>query len=253
MRGPGPCLAMPLRLVAALALLLGAASAHATSIVYPESGGQVVVEAEGFSFRSDPVDLPEGTVSGDLDQWLIVPGEYAGSHVFSNPRGSFLQLSDAGGPQGEGVFTTPGAAGPYVDYRVQISSTGTYELYARWDSPGTLHNSFYARVLNSSNVQVGSLVTFNGGATDNIDRDFATDPWDDINALFAIGLPGLYTIRIHAREDGAAIDTLVFQHTELAAPTGQGPLATTGVVPEPGAAALLLLGALGALAARRRS
>jgi PEP-CTERM motif len=45
------------------------------------------------------------------------------------------------------------------------------------------------------------------------------------------------------REDGVAIDTLVFQETSLAAPTGTGPAATSPI-PEPHTGLLLALGLL---------
>lgn len=239
------------RLATSLLLLTGIASPALAVPIYPEVGGQVVMEAENFSARSAAADLPDGLSSDTApDQWLIVPDEFAGTG-FANARGGFLQVSDSDGIDGEGNFSDPTGNGPFVDYAIQISTADDYELFARWDSPGTQNNSFYAMLLDSSNALVGSVFTFNGGATNNIDSDFATDPWDDVNAIFTGLAAGDYTLRLSPREDGVAVDTLVFQSTSLAAPTGVGPPATTPV-PEPGLAALLL-GGLAGLAVRRRS
>lgn len=209
--------------------------------IYPESAGQVVMEAEGFSARSAPVDLPEGlSPDTDPDQWLIVTSEYAGSTTFSNPRGEFLQVSDANGVDGEGNFSDPEGVGPFVDYVVRISTLGSYELFARADSPSGNNNSFWAMLLDPLGSLVGS--TFGFGV--DTDRDFATNPWDDANAIFNITSAGDYTVRLAPREDGVAVDTLVFQLETLPVPTGDGPPATLPI-PEPDTLLLMSLGLLG--------
>ena len=129
-------------LVPALATLWFAAPAAAMPI-YLESGGQVVMEAERFTTRGPAVDLPDGTPGGDAEQWLIITSESASSDPFTGARGEFLQVLDAGGIAGEGNFSDPEGVGPFVDYVMNIATTGTYEFFPRWDSPGTQHNSFY--------------------------------------------------------------------------------------------------------------
>lgn len=223
--------------VALVALLLSAGISQAMP-VYTESGGAVVIEAEGFSSRT-AVDLPDGPVDADPDQWMIVPGEFAGSEPFANARGDFLQVSDAGGINGEGNFSDPTGIGPFVDYNVIFSTVGDYELYVRWDSPGSANNSFYSMLLDPLDVLTGSVYTFTGFGT-FMDQDFATSPWGDADATYTIAAPGEYTIRLAAREDGVAIDTLAFQLTSLAAPTGSGPPATP--IPQPNTFLLAGLG-----------
>jgi hypothetical protein len=178
---------LPLSTLLLLGLLAAAFPADAVPI-YPESGGQVVVEAEGFSSRT-AADLPDGPADSDPDQWLIVTTEFAGSGSFSNARGAFLQVTDANGINGEANFSDPTGVGPFVDYVLQISTLGDYELYMRWDSPNTSSNSFYAMLLDPMGSLVGSTFEFNR-AGDSIDQDFATHPWDDVNAIFTIASTG---------------------------------------------------------------
>lgn len=239
----GLCFASVITLLALFTPVRGAQAAP----IYPESGGQVVMEAEDFSARSAPVDLPEGLiVDSDPDQWLIVTSEYAGSEAFSNARGEFLQVSDANGVNGEGNFSDPTGLGPFVDYVVRISTVGDYELFARADSPGTNNNSFWCMVLDP----LGGLVDDFGFGVDT-DQDFATTPWEDRNAIFSIASAGDYTVRLAPREDGVAVDTLVFQRTSLPVPTGNGPPATLPI-PEPDTLLLVSLGLLGLAVLGRR-
>jgi len=61
------------------------------------------------------------------------------------------------------------------------------------------------------------------------------------DAVWTIGSAGDYTVRVFQREDGAAIDKLVFQQTNLSAPSGMGP-PESQIVPEPSTLALFVLG-----------
>ena len=123
-------------LMVALATLWSAAPAAAMPI-YLEAGGQVVMEAELFTTRGPAADLPDGTAGGDAEQWLIITSESASSDPFTGARGEFLQVLDAGGIAGEGNFSDPEGVGPFVDYVMSITTTGTYEFFPRWDSPGS--------------------------------------------------------------------------------------------------------------------
>jgi hypothetical protein len=203
-------------LVALVAALAVTASAHAAFL---ESGGQAVMEAEHFTSRSDPVDLPDGGTETDPNQWDVIPDEAASSAAFSNARGdSFVQVQDAAGVNGEGNFGDPTAVGPFVDYVVRIATPGIYRLFVRWDSPGSASNSFYAFVLDPVGDLFGNVETYSG----NQDRDFATNPWDQATELWTLAA-GDYTVRLAPREEGAAIDALIVQLDSLAAPTGDGP------------------------------
>jgi hypothetical protein len=235
--------------IAALLVCAPIGAAQAAPI-YGESAGQVVIEAELFSSRSAAADLPGGTPTGDPDQWLIVTSEFAGTDSFANARGEFLQVTDAGGVNGEGNFSDPTGNGPFVDYTVSISTLGDYELFVRYDAPDSSSDSLYAMLLDPVDVLIDSEFTFAAGAS-NHDLDFATTPWADEDAIWTISAAGDYTIRLAPREDGIAVDTLVFQLTSLAAPTGNGPPVTTPV-PEPNTALLLCLGLVGLASASSR-
>jgi hypothetical protein len=199
--------------VAALALT---GSAHAAFL---EAGGQAVMEAENFTSRSAPVDLPDGPTETDPNQWDVIPDEAAASAAFSNARGDrFLQVQDAAGVNGEGNFGDPTAVGPFVDYVVRIATPGIYRLFVRWDSPSGQSDSFYAMLLDPAGDLFGNVETYSG----NQDRDFATNPWDQATELWTLGA-GDYTVRLAPREEGVAVDALIVQLDSLTAPSGDGP------------------------------
>src|SRR2546426_912202 len=118
----------------------------ATGDVFKEVGGQVVVEAEHFDFRTKQVNGPH--------HWAIIPDEEAGAPAFQNARGSYLQiLPDAGENKNADVSLvgTP----PYVDWKVQIATLGQYQLYLRhigWDGSS-----------DSGYAQIVELITTTGG------------------------------------------------------------------------------------------
>ena len=98
---------------------------------------------------------------------------------------------------------------------------------------------------------VGSTFTYDGDA--RTDLDFATNPWHKAGSNWTIATAGDYTIRLAPREDGVAIDTLVFQLDSLSNPTGIGPAASIPV-PEPSTLLLVSLGLFGlAVLGRRRT
>ena len=227
--------------------MLWSAAPAAAMPIYLEAGGQVVMEAEIFTTRGPAADLPDGTAGGEAEQWLIITTESASSDPFIGARDEFLQVLDADGIAGEGNFSDPEGVGPFVDYVMNITTTGTYEFFPRWDSPGGQHDSFYLMVLDPLGVQIGATATIAG----HQDLDFTTDPWDDLGLTYSIPTAGDYTIRLAPREDGVAIDALIFQLSSVADPLGLGP-PRSAFVPEPGTALLVLTGLVAMAASRRR-
>ncbi|MFP4056036.1 MAG: PEP-CTERM sorting domain-containing protein [Candidatus Brocadiia bacterium] len=201
-----------------------------TFVEDPAEPGRLVMEGEHFSARQSVM------VGGTEQSWYVMPDEDfpgSGSLPFSNARGGqFIEaLPDglAGGSPNEA---------PYADYRVRIETPGEYQLYVRWDSLGGgldgTSDSFYAGILELADGGGGAAdwYRYNKGG----DRNFATDPWDDNGApestsggggdqpaRWTFDYPGIYTIRISMREDGAGVDALILQLAGAAAPGGTGP------------------------------
>src|SRR3954466_10219094 len=121
---------------------LGSAIPRPQAAVYQESGGIVVVEAEHFDSRvADPAN-PDHT-------WKIIPDEDPGTGdaPSTNARGNkyIESLPDAGvNNSADNSFV---GIPPYVDYKVALTTIGTYRLWLRfagWDGGS---DSMYAQVL----------------------------------------------------------------------------------------------------------
>ena len=190
----------------------------------PNQPGQFVIEAENFSSR-------EGS---DARDWLVVPSESSGvPSEFLNFRGSgYIQaLPDS-------VVGSDPLAPPFVDYKICIQQPGTYRLFARWDSINDQSDTFYASVVEIKDGTGGSIADWYRYVKIPDDRNFATEGWfgnggfEQTNSPFSNGEapvvweflnPGIHTLRLDMREDGAAIDALVFQLSNLTSPAGDGP------------------------------
>ena len=196
--------------------------------VYLESGGQIVGEGELYSAR---------TAAAGGTTWLVVPDEDAGAGpAINNARGGkYVQLlpddQSPGGPR----------VNPKGQYQMQISTPGTYRLWLRWDGNNT--NGTTRGQSDSIFVNIVELSDGAGGAiadwyelTEGVNGDFGNPAWDggggfEQNAAGAandpmtwdIPSPGLYTLEINQREDGAAVDAFVLQLDSLTAPSGNGP------------------------------
>jgi len=199
---------------------------HLTSrqSVFVESGGRVVFEAERFSSRT----------AGPNHEWLVVPEEAPGDPFeFANYRGEgYAQILPELGLGG--VPLEP----PFADYTVGITTAGEYQLHVRWDGSSSVNDSLYASIVELKDGDGGSVADWYRYSRDQLspDGDFATSPWQgeagfeltnvaggDVDAVWNIDTPGVYTIRLDLREDGAAVDALVFQLSSLSAPVGDGP------------------------------
>lgn len=212
---------------------------------FQEVGGIVAGDAEDFSSR---------TSFGGQD-WLVVPTESIGSGSFSNARGGeYIQFLSDSGINNSPSLNPPWATSPTVAYQMNINTTGTYNLYVRWDGLGGNSDSFYADIVELKDGTGGTEADWYRLAT-SVDANFATNSWHGMGAFesvspaggnitlsWDIASPGTYSLRFSGREDGAAIDAWAFQRSNLAAPTGLGPASTA--IPEPSTAILALLGFL---------
>ena len=189
-------------------------------IVFLESEGQVVVEAETFSSRTP----------SDTHEWFLV----SSGGLFLNPRGSsYIQaLPDSG--SGSSPLQPP-----FVDYVVRFDTVGVYRLYVRWAANADQSDTFYASVVELNDGPGGTIADWYRYVRISSVPDFAVAPtWfgsggfertdspytnGETPAVWTILEPGDYTIRFDMREDGPAIDAFVFQLSSLPAPTGDGP------------------------------
>jgi len=136
---------------------------------------------------------------------------------------------------------------PYAEYKVNITNTGTYQLYLRQVGHDGSSDSFFAQILEFAPPGPGP--NFYRYAPDPDGADFAAlenipgdgttadQGWSgyaapaprvdggggEVKALYNITTPGLYTIRLSQREDGAAVDGIILQLASLPPPTNPGP------------------------------
>ncbi len=201
-------------------------------IVYTSTNGQFVMEGEWYGSRAD-TSYP--------DSWLVVPDEDAGAGTLNLARGGKFvqslpdQVGTGGGPM----------VAPSIQYSVAITDPGTYQLYLRWGN-----NTNVGGGGNSDSMFVDLVEIKDGTGTGQADwyemtHNSNTFRWDgggqaEINSAGAadnpmtwnIATPGVYNIRVSQREDGSAVDALVFQKASLPAPTGLGPVTSLLAAPD---------------------
>jgi hypothetical protein len=207
-------------------------------VIRAEEGGRVTVEAEHYFSRTENM----------AKLWTLQTDGVLETYDFSNVRnGNYLTLLPDSGSASH-VRATAGTVllidhDAYVDYKVQISTPGTYVLHLRAAGHDNASDSFYAGIVELRDGDGG----VNGGnpeASEDIIADWyrylggttASFGWvgmaeyesDDSSGStnipsWQITQPGTYTIRVNWREDGIALDALVLQLSSLTAPSGTGP------------------------------
>jgi hypothetical protein len=124
-----------------------------------------------------------------------------------------------------------------VDYRLRISTPGEYQVYLRWDGHDGASDSVFAQVVELADGGGGEVADwYQFSAARERDGDFASNPWRGLGGLESVGSiiqpvaavwriqkAGDYTVRLEMREDGAAVDALVFQLASLPPPADDGP------------------------------
>src|SRR5262249_47498026 len=155
-----------------IALLMAAFGLSARAAIYKEVGGVVVVEAEHFDSRTKATD--------DDHEWKIAPDELSGDEAgapagqYQNARGGkyMVVLPDSGQNRNS---TDLQGVGPFMDYKVQISTTGDYTLYLRDIGYDGASDSVYVRIVELQKDQGGpgpDWYRYNPTPTDS---DFDTD------------------------------------------------------------------------------
>lgn len=199
--------------------------------VYEETDGRVVVEAEHFHSRTRHTHS-----DGQDHHWHIVPDEDgtdfladAGDPPFENTRGGKYVQELPNGPGGGGPNIDP-----KLDFKVFIKTPGTYRLFVRWRGATGSDDSFYASMPQFADGTGGTLADWyrfsQGSGTDFANRWQGNAGFEktdagggDVATTWEIKDPGIYIIRLTQREDGAAVDTILFQLASLPAPTEPGP------------------------------
>src|SRR5437016_4543784 len=182
------------------ALGLGLSVIYTKAAVYQESGGQVVVEAVHFDYRNfEFSDKPiprhfhivpdEDNVTSAAHPWVDTgwnPMDPNMANMIANSRsGHYVQIvpDDPADQLNKGNCPTCPNENvgfpPYVEYKLNITTTGTYQLYLRqvgWDGGS---DSFFAQLLEFAPPGPGP----------NFYR-FAPDPDSGDFALLQNSVPG---------------------------------------------------------------
>lgn len=219
--------------------------------VFKEVNGQAVIEAVHWDARAPEASGPHhwGIVP-DEEPWYVPPADL---YEFARSRsGRYMQVLPDDGSNRTSADPASGDyldAGPHLDYRIQVATAGTYQLYLRTCGANDSSDSLYAEILELRRSVGGPgpdwyRVVPNphqgdfGLVFDNSDQPGPTTGWeghgtpevtnsgnsgDRVPVLWAIANPGIYTLRLLQREDGNAVDALVFQLENLAPPDGLGP------------------------------
>jgi hypothetical protein len=231
-----------------VAALVSTAALHAAA-VFQESGGIVVIEGEHFDSRAKATDNDH--------QFKIVPSELTADELAS-PDGRYqhacggsymVSLPDVAGGGENRNSTDLQAAGPHLDFKVQINTTGEYQLYVRAIGYDGSSDSGYAEILElqkavggpgpdwyryAMNPDTGDFsallnlpfdATTTAGWTGNGNPEVNNggDNGDDAPVVWTISKAGVYTIRWQQREDGSGFDALILQRSNLPVPANPGP------------------------------
>jgi hypothetical protein len=199
----------------------------------PERGCFTFEAEEGFVVR-------EG--SPQKTEWIVVEGELerpAGVRSEWNAKAAPPSSVQAQGDcfiraEGKNVPGEPGTAaynGPEVAYKVRVTTPGTYRLYVRWAGRDGNTDSVYARVSDPLGktppgpgyfLYHGRSMNYYGGWVWDCrglkERTTCACAGRGDIAEWEITSPGVYWVRLAAREQGTAVDALVFQTTNLPPP-----------------------------------
>jgi hypothetical protein len=188
-----------------------------------------MMEAENFSSRRSST-LIGGWWEVDGKQGTFVDGPdktEPASTVVRDAQKNYMEA--LGKPIGDVAPTSPYYPGPYLDYQVRIENAGDYRLYLRWCGRDDGTDSVYAYVLKPD----GTRLTGAGPGYFMFHGRTVSWVWDDLGlkdriscgfagrnapAIWTIPEPGVYTIRLALREAGSAVDTLLFQSSDLRPP-----------------------------------
>jgi fibronectin-binding autotransporter adhesin len=205
---------------------------------FVESDGVVSGEAERYASR---------LISAAGGVWKLAPDEVL-------PVDSAVPIGNPTGGQYVQSLPDIGAGGlvpmqpPSILYPMLITNTGTYRLFLRSeaDTPGGNADSIFVDIVELKDGTGGTIADWYVTPTASADQNFGSgtiwqgsgttestgSPSTSNQLTWNITAPGIYTLRIVPREDGAAVDKFVFQRTTATAPTGSGPAESAMVGPQ---------------------
>jgi hypothetical protein len=194
--------------------------------------GSFAFEAEHFAARDNRSQKADWVVfEGELEK--TGKGEESAEAISLPPpggaqRGCFIRTVGHNAPGKPGSVEYDG---PTVTYKVNVTAPGRYRLYARWSGRDGNTDSFYAQVIDPLGytppgpeyfLYHGRSINYYGswvwdcvGLKDRTTCACAGRP--DV-AEWEITTPGVYTIRLSARETVTSVDALVFQTTNIVPP-----------------------------------
>ncbi|MBI3414667.1 MAG: hypothetical protein HY043_05000 [Verrucomicrobia bacterium] len=230
---------------------------NAKGDVYKESGGVVVIDAIHYdyhNFEFTDAAIPHHFHVQPDDDGKNTPDHPWGDtpdQEFQNSRsGHYLRILPDNGSNKGNCPTCPNenvGFPPYAEYKVDITTLGTYQLYLRQVGFDGGSDSFFAQILEFAPPGPGPNFYRYAPDPDGADFDaLRNNPGDaatenqgwsgyaapaprvdggggEVPALYNITKAGLYTIRMSQREDGAGVDAVCLQLASLPAPSGKGP------------------------------
>lgn len=175
---------------------------------YLESNGLITIEAENYHHKG----------SNSSDQWAVYSEGTGDGASFTGSNGSFLQVVPDDGTQ------TDWTGGAYVDYLIHVPQSARYQFRAKWTGHNTSSDSIFYSVREIEELIWSNSFTRWYQDSSNSAPNFPEfDGFGDaeVNAasvaqnLIHFDFPesGYYTVRISAREDGAAIDSMQLERT----------------------------------------
>jgi hypothetical protein len=167
---------------------------------FQESGGQVVMEAEHFTWNLELSQhnwISQTTLSG-----------FIGPAYLSALPDTDLQFT--------ANYTQ---TSPELQYAVNFTTTGTYNVWIRGYAPNGAGDSVYIALDNQTPLTPTVLTGFSpaqwGWAARN---STSSNP-----VTFEISEPGLHTLHIWQREDGPRLDRILLTSDNHYNPTDSGP------------------------------
>lgn len=167
----------------------------------PDANGMVVIEAEDA----------DGSAAAGNRAW-----EHAATRAGFAGTGAVRAMPNNGANR-DTNFTTNS---PRLDYRVTFEQAGTYSVWVRGRGPSTADDSVHVGLDGASETtadRVTGLPANYGWTRKTVDGPVAT---------LTIDTPGIHTVNLWMREDGAIVDRLLLTPDATFVPTGVGPAAS---------------------------